>query len=198
MDVTTIRAVVLDVLRDVQAISGEDYLDIGVGDKPLGALDGFDSLKGIEATVMVEERLGREIERDSLFVSDDGRRATTLAEICDQLAEFAASAEKDVAVSRVAERLRLAREQAGLSQGQVARLLGKHRPTISEIEAGRRSVSAEELGVFADIYEVSATWLLEREGESTERRTTAFSWPRANWPSCDPTTWTASCTCWEP
>ena len=72
-------------------------------------------------------------------------------------------------MSRVAERLRLAREQAGLSQAQVARILGKHRPTISEIEAGRRRVSAEELGVFADIYEVSATWLLEREGESTEQ-----------------------------
>ena len=70
-------------------------------------------------------------------------------------------------MSRMAERLRLAREQAGLSQGQVARLLGKHRPTISEIEAGRRRVSAEEIGVFADIYEVSATWLLGREGEST-------------------------------
>ena len=70
-------------------------------------------------------------------------------------------------MSGIAERLRLAREQAGLSQGQVARLLGKHRPTISEIEAGRRRVSAEEVGVFADIYEVSATWLLGREGDST-------------------------------
>ena len=70
-------------------------------------------------------------------------------------------------MSGIAERLRLAREQAGLSQGQVARLLGKHRPTISEIEAGRRRVSAEEVGVFADIYEVSATWLLGRKGDST-------------------------------
>lgn len=72
-------------------------------------------------------------------------------------------------MSRVAERLRLAREQAGLSQSQVARLLGKHRPTISQIEAGRRGVSAEEIGLFADIYKVSATWLLAREHESTEQ-----------------------------
>ena len=71
-------------------------------------------------------------------------------------------------MSGIAERLRLAREQAGLSQGQVARLVGKHRPTISEIEAGRRKVSAEEVGVFADIYEVSASWLLGRESGSTE------------------------------
>ena len=71
-------------------------------------------------------------------------------------------------MSVIAERLRLAREQAGLSQGQVARLLHKHRPTISEIEAGRRRVSAEEVGMFADIYEVSASWLLGRETDSAE------------------------------
>ena len=39
----------------------------------------------------------------------------------------------------IASRLRSAREMAGLSQGQVAKMLGMHRPTISEIEAGRRS-----------------------------------------------------------
>ena len=37
-------------------------------------------------------------------------------------------------------RLRMARETAGLSQGQVAKRLKMHRPTISEIEAGRRRV----------------------------------------------------------
>lgn len=60
----------------------------------------------------------------------------------------------------VAQRLRLAREQAGLSQGQVAKLLKMHRPTISEIEAGRRSVSAQELGRFAELYAVELEWLL--------------------------------------
>lgn len=60
----------------------------------------------------------------------------------------------------LAVRLRLAREQAGLSQGQVAKLLGVHRPTISEIEAGRRRVQAQELARFADLYRVSLAWLL--------------------------------------
>ena len=72
-------------------------------------------------------------------------------------------------MSRLSERLRLAREQAGLSQGQVARILGKHRPTISEIEAGRRRVSAEEIGAFSEIYEVSTSWLLELDFESTDQ-----------------------------
>jgi transcriptional regulator with XRE-family HTH domain len=66
-------------------------------------------------------------------------------------------------VSSVAERLRIAREQAGLSQGQVARILGLHRPTISEIEAGHRRVTAEETATFARLYEVSVAWLTGSE-----------------------------------
>jgi transcriptional regulator with XRE-family HTH domain len=60
----------------------------------------------------------------------------------------------------VAERLRLAREQSGLSQGQVATKMGFQRPTITEIEAGRRRVTAEEVSTFAEIYDVSVSWLL--------------------------------------
>lgn len=59
----------------------------------------------------------------------------------------------------VAVRVKMAREQAGLSQGQSARLLDMHRPTISEIEAGRRRVAADELVGFADLYGVSLDWL---------------------------------------
>lgn len=71
-------------------------------------------------------------------------------------------------MSRVANRLRLARKQAGLSQGQVARLLKMHRPTISEIEAGRRRVSADELTLFAHTYEVSISWLAGSEPDTNE------------------------------
>jgi len=38
-------------------------------------------------------------------------------------------------------------------------MLSMHRPTISEIEAGRRKVTAEELATFARTYEVSIAWL---------------------------------------
>jgi transcriptional regulator with XRE-family HTH domain len=59
----------------------------------------------------------------------------------------------------MASRLRLARERAGLSQGQVAKILKMHRPTVSEIEAGRRAVTAEELTQFAKVYSVTIAWL---------------------------------------
>ena len=60
---------------------------------------------------------------------------------------------------QIAERLRSAREAAGLTQGQVAQKLGLHRPTVSEIEAGRRRVSAEELAALANLYEVEIGWV---------------------------------------
>ncbi len=65
----------------------------------------------------------------------------------------------------IAARLRLAREQAGLSQGQVAKMLHLHRPSISEAEAGRRKVSTEELVNLARIYGVSVSWLACAESE---------------------------------
>lgn len=65
--------------------------------------------------------------------------------------------------NEIASRLRIAREAAGLTQGQVARMMKLHRPTISEIEAGRRRVSADELARFAEIYGTSANWLTGEE-----------------------------------
>ena len=59
----------------------------------------------------------------------------------------------------VADRLRAARKMAGLSQGQVAKELGLHRPSVTESEAGRRRVSAEELGRLAELYKVDVAWL---------------------------------------
>ena len=60
----------------------------------------------------------------------------------------------------IAERIRAAREQAGLSQGQVAKILSLQRPAVSEIEAGRRRVSAEELATLAELFDVSVEWLV--------------------------------------
>lgn len=65
----------------------------------------------------------------------------------------------------IASRLRAAREHSGLSQGQVAKLLSMSRPTITEAEAGRRRVPAEELVLFATTYGVSVGWLAGEESD---------------------------------
>ncbi|MDE2824069.1 MAG: helix-turn-helix transcriptional regulator [Chloroflexota bacterium] len=67
----------------------------------------------------------------------------------------------------IASRLRMSREMAGLTQGQVAKSLDWHRPTVSEIEAGRRRVSAEELTMLAEMYDVNVPWIVGEEDKGS-------------------------------
>lgn len=73
---------------------------------------------------------------------------------------------------KIAERLKEARTLAGLSQESAAKILGIQRPAISEIESGKRKVSAEEIIQFSNLYKVSTSWLLlkdETEAEMDEQ-----------------------------
>jgi transcriptional regulator with XRE-family HTH domain len=70
--------------------------------------------------------------------------------------------------AQIAERLKEARKLAGLSQGHVAKMLGLHRPSVSEMELGNRRVSADELARLAQIYDVSVAWLLGEMPETLD------------------------------
>lgn len=70
----------------------------------------------------------------------------------------------------IANRIREARKMAGLSQAQVAKMLSLHRPSVSEIEAGNRSVSAEEMAKLAEIFDVSVSWLIGEGAEKVDVR----------------------------
>lgn len=57
------------------------------------------------------------------------------------------------------KRLRIAREIAGLSQGQVGKKLGMTGSMVSALERGQRKVKAELLLEFAELYCVKFSWL---------------------------------------
>jgi transcriptional regulator with XRE-family HTH domain len=59
----------------------------------------------------------------------------------------------------IGARLRQARDGAGLSQEQVAQMLGLPRPAVTEMENETRKISAGELKQLAAIYHVSVEWL---------------------------------------
>ncbi|HWW37736.1 helix-turn-helix transcriptional regulator [Pedobacter sp.] len=69
---------------------------------------------------------------------------------------------------KIADRLKEARTLAGLSQSQAADRLGLQRPAISEIESGKRKVSAEEIIQFSNLYRVDASWLILNESETKD------------------------------
>ncbi len=68
----------------------------------------------------------------------------------------------------IAARLRMAREAAGLSQGQTAKLMEMHRPTISELEAGHRRLAADEIAKFAKTYGIGIGWLIGENEDSAD------------------------------
>ena len=55
-------------------------------------------------------------------------------------------------------RLCEARRQAGLTQAEVARRLGKHQSFLSKCESGERRVDFVELLVFAELYGVDISY----------------------------------------
>jgi transcriptional regulator with XRE-family HTH domain len=117
----------------------------------------FDSLLALETTIAPEERFGASFNADS-FLSRAFERGTDLR------ADHRRPGGSRPIMSgptreQIAARLRTAREAAGLSPGQVAKLIGVHRPAISEIEAGRRRVSGEELAGFSELYGAGVDWL---------------------------------------
>lgn len=67
---------------------------------------------------------------------------------------------------KIATRLKEARLLSGLSQAQAADKLGLQRPAVSEIEAGKRKVSAEELIQFSTLYKVDTSWLLLKDNDN--------------------------------
>lgn len=67
---------------------------------------------------------------------------------------------------KIANRIKEARTLAGLSQAQAALKLGLQRPAISEIESGKRKVSAEEIIQLSQLYRVDTSWLLLRDEEN--------------------------------
>ncbi|HLY61001.1 MAG TPA: helix-turn-helix transcriptional regulator [Terriglobia bacterium] len=69
----------------------------------------------------------------------------------------------------IGERLRQAREAAGLSQGQVSRILKMHRPTITEIENETRKLTAGELREFGHLYKVSVEWLVDEPVDQNQK-----------------------------
>lgn len=49
-------------------------------------------------------------------------------------------------------------------------MLNLQRPSVTEMEAGNRGVSAEELAQLAKIYDVSVSWLLGEDAQAPDAK----------------------------
>ena len=75
MDKQAIVKKVVQTVAHVQEASGRSSAGIDASTCPVGGVEGFDSLNGVEATVMLSESLGVELPEDyNPFFSKDGKR----------------------------------------------------------------------------------------------------------------------------
>ena len=89
MDKATVLQEVVQAVAQVQEVSGRPTAGIGPSTRPVGGVDGFDSLSGVEATVMLSDSLGVDLPDDyNPFISNDGKRALSVGEIADNLSAY--------------------------------------------------------------------------------------------------------------
>ncbi|VDG33333.1 XRE family transcriptional regulator [Lactobacillus brevis] [Lactiplantibacillus mudanjiangensis] len=68
-----------------------------------------------------------------------------------------------MADSKLANKIINLRERKDMKQSELARRLGLDKSSMSKIENGTRKVSSDELNKLADIFEVTADYLLGRK-----------------------------------
>ena len=66
-------------------------------------------------------------------------------------------------INAFGKRIRTLRTARGLSQEQLAELTGFHRTYIGMIERGERNLSLSNIGVFAKVFEMTVSALLDFE-----------------------------------
>lgn len=89
MDNSELVTTVVETIAKVQELSGRSSVGIEVSTRPILDVEGFDSLSGVEATVMLSESLGVDIPDDcNPFISEDGKQASSIVEVADTLRAY--------------------------------------------------------------------------------------------------------------
>ena len=87
MDRNNVVSQVIDAVKQVQETSGRTAVGIGPGTRPFRDIQGFDSLSGVEATVLLSQSLGRELP-DSVFTPGEGGRTPSVNEIAENVCGY--------------------------------------------------------------------------------------------------------------
>jgi hypothetical protein len=84
-----VEEIVMEALREVQTLGGYEWKPLKPDTEIIGELEGFDSLVGLEATVLIEKKLTARLARpepvalgfDTAFVSAAPRRALAFRDV---------------------------------------------------------------------------------------------------------------------
>lgn len=85
MTQSEIEKIVIMVLTELQAGTGDMSVEITSQTIPLQDLDFFDSLLGIETTILLDEKLGIKWKEDSVFTEVESTNQLSVAQIAVRL-----------------------------------------------------------------------------------------------------------------
>ena len=88
MSLEDVQQVIIDVLTEIQTISGRELVPMSGATCPIGDLPGFDSLNGIEVTLEISTKLGYDFPVDNLLVDDAADRALTISEVAQRVCQL--------------------------------------------------------------------------------------------------------------
>jgi acyl carrier protein len=89
MDRADIQKGIEEAIQEIQAESGREAIKLTLQTVVVNPAFGFDSLNGIEACCLVEQKLGIKIDdHRNIFLDRDEQRAATLAEIVACVADL--------------------------------------------------------------------------------------------------------------
>ena len=74
---------VTGILSKVQKISGRKTVAITGQTRPIGGLPDFDSLNGVEASVLIAQEFSIEFPRSNILVNDSGTAPLSVSQIAD-------------------------------------------------------------------------------------------------------------------
>lgn len=134
---------------DVLAVLGDG--DASLHSRPIDASD--------DGSDIVSINIDPSATKASLLLKSGATSQLTVAAV--QAAKMT-NGESDIAIDgeRLGARLRQLRLDAGLTQAELARRTGIHRPNIARVEAGRHTPSLETLARIANAIGVSTTHVL--------------------------------------
>lgn len=71
MNQIEIEKILIDIVCNIQELSGREKVEISTGTRPLEDIPGFDSLNCVEATIDAIDRLDKNLDFNNIFFDDN-------------------------------------------------------------------------------------------------------------------------------
>lgn len=88
MTQTEIEQALVKAVCRTQESSGRDLIDVTADTRPIGELEGFDSLNGVETTVEAIEIVKKDLPFNNVFVAENKAKALTIREAAKRILSY--------------------------------------------------------------------------------------------------------------